>query len=82
MNEEFSETMLTFLKSFNVQVTNTDMANGKDLFYSIMKEKQRLLEEMLSIGNLDGKRYNALVYSYQKDKTLFDRKINKAKEGK
>lgn len=74
---EFSKAMLSFIKDFNINVTDSNLDNGKELFYTIIQQKESFLKEMINIGNIDNERFNKLSYSYHKDKTLFDREINK-----
>ncbi len=82
INKEFSHAMLKFLRNFGVQVRNTKLEKGKEFFFSIMHKKEKLLEEIINTGRIDSKRYNTLIYSYLKDKALFDRKINVVSEDK
>jgi len=77
MDVEFSKAMLSFVKDFSIGVTNSNLDNGKELFYMIIQQKESFLNELIHVGNIDSDKFNKLSYSYQKDKTLFDREINK-----
>ena len=79
IDTEFSKAMLLFIKSFNINVTNSNLDNGKELFSMIIRKKESFLNELIHVGNIDNDKFNKLLYSYHKDKTLFDRKINKIK---
>ena len=81
IDEEFSKAMLVFLKSFDMKITDTSLSSGTDLFTDLVNEKQRILNEMISIGNIDNSKYNKLSYFYQKDKAIFDREIDKLIKG-
>lgn len=74
---EFSKAMLSFVKDFSIGVTNSNLDNGKELFHMIIQQKESFLNELIHVGNIDSDKFNKLSYSYQKDKTLFDREINK-----
>jgi len=76
---EFSKAMLSFVKTFNINVSDSNLNNGKELFYSILKQKESFLQEMITVGNIDSDKFNKLSYLYQKDKTLFDRELNSLK---
>jgi len=76
---EFSKAMLSFIEKFNINVSDSSLNNGKELFYVIIEQKESFLKELIGIANTDNKRFNKLSYSYHKDKTLFDREINKRK---
>ncbi len=77
IDTEFSKAMLSFIKKFHINVTDLNLDNGKELFYSIIQQKESLLKEMINIGDIDNEKFNKLSYCYHKDKTLFDREINK-----
>lgn len=81
IDDEFSKAMLSFLNNFNIKVSDINLSHGKDLFSQIIEQKQNILNEMITIGNIDNNKYNKLAYSYQKDKTLFDRKIQQLMKG-
>lgn len=74
---KFSKAMLSFLKNFSIGITNTNLENGKELFSMIIQQKESFLNELIYIGNIDNDKFNKLSYLYHKDKTLFDREINK-----
>lgn len=74
---EFSKAMLSFVKKFNIGVTSSNLDNGKELFSMIIQQKESFLNELIYVGNIDSDKFNKLSYSYHKDKTLFDREINK-----
>lgn len=78
-SKEFNNAMISFLKSFNINVNNINSTYGKDLFSTIIQQKLFFLEDIISLSNNDIDKYNKLMYSYEKDKTLFDREINKEK---
>ena len=77
IDEEFNKAMLSFIKKFNINVSDVNLLNATDLFSNLIQQKQNILEEIINIGNKDNNKYNQLAYSYQKDKTLFDREIRK-----
>lgn len=77
IDEEFNKAMLSFIKKFDINVSDVNLLNGTDLFSNLIQQKQNILEEIINIGNKDNNKYNRLAYSYQKDKTLFDREIRK-----
>lgn len=81
IDEEFSKVMLSFLKNFDSKVSDANLSNGKDLFSQLIEKKQKMLNKMIVIGNGDNNKYNKLLYSYQKDKTLFDREIRRQEKG-
>ncbi len=76
---EFSKAMLSFVKNFSISVTNSNLDNGKELFSMLIQQKESFLNELIYVGNIDSDKFNKLSYSYHKDKTLFDREINKIK---
>lgn len=77
---EFSRAMLSFIKDFNINVSDSNLDDGKELFSMIIQQKESFLKEIIHVGNIDSDKFNKLSYSYQKDKTLFDRKM-KTMEG-
>lgn len=77
---EFSRAMLSFIKDFNINVSDSNLDDGKELFSMIIQQKESFLKEIIYVGNIDSDKFNKLSYSYQKDKTLFDRKM-KTMEG-
>ena len=77
IDDEFSNAMLTFIKKFDIKVSDSNLINGTDLFSNLIQEKQDILEKIIKIGTKDDNKYNRLSYSYQRDKTLFDREIQK-----
>ena len=77
---EFSRAMLSFIKDFNINVSDSNLDDGKELFSKIIQQKESFLKEIIYVGNIDSDKFNKLSYSYQKDKTLFDRKM-KTMEG-
>jgi len=74
VDEDFNKTMLKFLEEFNINTSN------KNLFLMLIEEKKFLLEEIIKIGDKNTIKYNKLAYSYEKEKRLFDREIQKMKE--
>ena len=78
LSEEFNSSMFLFLKSFDVKMDNK---NG-DLFSEIIHQKLTFLKDIILKSNNDINNRNKLIYSYQKDKTLFDREIKKLIENK
>ena len=77
LSEEFSKAMFLFLKSFDVKIDNKNLTTGSDLFTKIIDQKLTFLKDIISLSNNDVNKQNKLIYSYQKDKTLFDREIKK-----
>ena len=75
LSEEFSKAMFLFLKSFDVKIDNKNLTTGSDLFTKIIDQKLTFLKDIISLSNNDVNKQNKLIYSYQKDKTLFDREI-------
>ena len=76
---EFSKAMLFFIKSFKINVSDINVEGGKDLFLKILQDKQLFLQNIIDISNNDDEKYKKLSYSYQKDKRLFEREIQKYK---
>ena len=77
ISKEFNSAMLSFLKSFNINVNDINISNSEDLFSMIIQQKLVLLEDIILLSDNDVNKYNKLICSYEKDKTLFDREINK-----
>ncbi len=78
LNEEFSKAMFLFLKNFDVKIdNNNNLTTGSDLFIKIIDQKLTFLKDIILLSNNDVNKQNKLIYSYQKDKTLFDREIKK-----
>lgn len=76
---EFGEAMLKFLKEINVNFSNEELITSKGLFLELLSSKIVFLNSLISVGFESNKKLNKLSYSYQKDKTLFDRKIRQLK---
>ena len=51
-----------------------------DLFVYLAKGKLRFYEELLQIGDKDIKRYNELLYQYEKDKAIFERTLREVQQ--
>jgi len=79
LDQEFSKVMLTFIQKFNINVSDSNLIHGKDLFYEILQKKEDFLKGIIEIGNIDSEKLKKLSYSYEKDKTLFDREIKNIK---
>ncbi len=77
IDEEFNKAMLSFIKKFDINISDVNLLNSTDLFSNLIQQKENILEEIINIGNKDNNKYKQLAYSYQKDKTLFDREIRK-----
>jgi hypothetical protein len=77
---EFGEAMLKFLKEINVSFSNSELTASKGLFLQLLSSKIVFLNDLIGISFESNKKLNKLSYSYQKDKTLFDRKIKQLKE--
>lgn len=68
----FTEVFLRLLEKFN-----SDTASP--LSIKLIKEKIEYLEDLISLGDKSNNSFNKLLYDYERDKRIFNRKINSLK---
>jgi hypothetical protein len=80
--DKFKESMLTLLEYQAEKGKAQNNLAKKDFYLSLISEKNRILNELIQISDVNEQSYQRLVYSYQRDKALFDREFRKLAEDK
>ena len=77
------ELFYNVIKLLIKQIANTDEINSSNqgFYFKLISSKIRLLDELIQVGVRDTEKYNALLLDYEKDKVLFEREMNRLKEG-
>lgn len=80
VSNKFNKLMVSLVEDRVLKTeTSTDIAS-KEFCISLLSEKKGLLDSLIQINDKSNKYYKRLLYSYQKDKALFEREFNKLME--
>lgn len=76
----FKRVMVELVENRVIRTSTTNDLASKDFCISLLSEKISILNNLIEISKKNEKQYQRLLYSYQKDKTLFDREFKKLME--
>lgn len=73
---EFTKIMLVLIQKSELSIKASDIERGNQLFFDMLYEKKELLQKLSGIATKADNNYKKLIYLYQKDKALFERKLS------
>ncbi len=71
----FHELMVDLVQSRVIKTTSEKDVASRDFCISLLSEKIVVINELISVSKKSTKQYQRLLYSYQKDKALFEREF-------
>lgn len=74
--KEFTNQMLLFIQKSELSIKASEIERGNQLFFDMLFEKKQFLQQLSDIAIKADNNYKKLVYMYQKDKALFERKLS------
>lgn len=80
INDTFKKLMVELVESRVIRTSTTNDLASKDFCISLLSEKVSILNKFIEVSQNSEKQYQRLLYSYQRDKTLFDREFKKLME--
>lgn len=76
----FNELMVDLVQSRVIKTTSEKDVASRDFCISLLSEKISVINELISVSKKSTKQYQRLLYSYQKDKALFEREFKRLME--
>lgn len=73
---KFTKIMLLLIQKSELSIKASEIDRGNQLFFDMLHEKKDLLQKLSDISIKSDNNYKKLVYMYQKDKALFERKLS------
>ncbi|WPC69185.1 hypothetical protein R5M74_09860 [Aeromonas hydrophila] len=71
----FNELMVELVQSRVIKTTSEKNIASREFCISLLSDKILVINELISVSRKSTKQYQRLLYSYQKDKALFDREF-------
>lgn len=71
----FNELMVDLVQSRVIKTASEKDIASKDFCISLLSEKILVINELITVSKKSTKQYQRLLYSYQKDKALFEREF-------
>ena len=71
----FNELMVNLVQSRVIKTTTEKDIASRDFCISLLSEKISVINELIAVSQKSTKKYQRLLYSYQKDKALFEREF-------
>ncbi len=78
--EKFKKAMLRLLEYQTKKTRSGSRAKEKEFCLSLLSEKIDILNQLIEISDVSEQGYRRLVYSYQRDKALFEREFRRLSE--
>lgn len=76
----FNELMVELVQSRVIKTTSEKDIASRNFCISLLAEKVSVINELISVSKKSTKQYQRLLYSYQKDKALFEREFKSLME--
>lgn len=71
----FNELMVELVQSRVIKTTSENNIASREFCISLLSDKILVINELIAVSRKSTKQYQRLLYSYQKDKALFDREF-------
>ncbi|MFE8729189.1 hypothetical protein [Aeromonas hydrophila] len=71
----FNELMVELVQSRVIKTTSEKNIASREFCISLLSDKILVINELIAVSRKSTKQYQRLLYSYQKDKALFDREF-------
>ena len=78
--DRFKKLIVELVESRVIRTSTTYDLASKDFCISLLSEKVAILNKLIEVSQNSEKQYQRLLYSYQRDKSLFNREFEKLME--
>jgi len=73
----FKELVFKLIENKIIEYNANNDISSKDLCISLLQDKREILQDFIGVASKNERNYKKLLYSYQKDKVLFDREFKR-----
>lgn len=77
----FKELVFKLIESKIIEYSANNDISSKELCISLLQDKREILQGFIGVASKNERNYKKLLYSYQKDKVLFDREFKRLSRG-
>jgi len=77
----FKELVFKLIENKIIEYSANNDISSKEFCISLLQDKREILQDFIGVASKNERNYKKLLYSYQKDKVLFDREFKRLSRG-
>jgi len=77
----FKELVFKLIENKIIEYSANNDISSKEFCISLLQDKREILQDFIGVASKNERNYKKLLYSYQKDKVLFDREFKQLSRG-